>query len=124
MAIAALTDRAQAGRLPAERLRTYAGREDVVVLGLPRGAIATGGTRVLNEQLVNSLDMPREWVEAIDAKEMRELERRLLGGAVVLDRRITPARGQEKLASAAYPTSDRVGRAAPRVGIRDEALTR
>jgi erythromycin esterase-like protein/predicted phosphoribosyltransferase len=111
VAIATLTDRAQAGRLLAERLRKYAGREDVVVLGLPRGgvpvafelaralgapldvflvrklgvpgheelalgAIATGGTRVLNEQLVNSLDMPREWVEAIDAKEMRELERR------------------------------------------------
>src|SRR5688500_18632457 len=43
---------------------------------LALGAIATGGTRVLNEQLIRSLDMPREWVEAIDAKEMRELERR------------------------------------------------
>jgi CBS domain-containing protein len=31
---------------------------------------------------------------------------------------------QEKLASAAFQRSDRVGRAAPRVGIRDEALRR
>jgi len=31
---------------------------------------------------------------------------------------------QEKLASAAFDRSDRVGRAAPRAGIRDEALTR
>src|SRR5206468_2327164 len=104
-------DRAHAGRLLAERLRKYAGRKDVIVLGLPRGgvpvaseiaraleapldvflvrklgvpgheelalgAIATGGTRVLNEQLIESLGIPREWIEAIDAKEMRELERR------------------------------------------------
>src|SRR4051812_22906020 len=76
-------DRTEAGRLLAERLRGYAGRDDVVVLGLPRGgvpvafevaraldapldvflvrklgvpgheelafgAIATGGTRVVN----------------------------------------------------------------------------
>src|SRR3979490_1759181 len=102
-------DRAQAGRLLAERLRGRVSG-DVVVLGLPRGgvpvafevaraleapldvflvrklgvpgheelafgAIATGGTRVLNQQLVESLDIPHEWIEAIDAKEMRELER-------------------------------------------------
>jgi erythromycin esterase-like protein/predicted phosphoribosyltransferase len=104
-------NRAEAGRLLAERLRDYAGREDVVVLGLPRGgvpvafeiaraldapldvflvrklgvpgheevalgAIATGGVRVLNKQLIESLDIPPEWIEAIDAKERRELERR------------------------------------------------
>jgi erythromycin esterase-like protein/predicted phosphoribosyltransferase len=102
-------DRAQAGRVLAERLRPRV-TGDVVVLGLPRGgvpvafevaraldapldvfvvrklgvpgdeelafgAVATGGTRVLNEQLIESLDIPREWIEAIDAKEMRELER-------------------------------------------------
>jgi erythromycin esterase-like protein/predicted phosphoribosyltransferase len=39
------------------------------------GAIATGGTRVLSQRLVESLAIPREWIEAIDAKEMRELER-------------------------------------------------
>jgi erythromycin esterase-like protein/predicted phosphoribosyltransferase len=104
-------NRAEAGRLLAERLRDYAGRDDVVVLGLPRGgvpvafeiaraldapldvflvrklgvpgheevalgAIATGGVRVLNKQLIESLDIPPEWIEAIDAKERRELERR------------------------------------------------
>jgi erythromycin esterase-like protein/predicted phosphoribosyltransferase len=111
MAATTLSDRAHAGRLLAERLRKYAGRDDVIVLALPRGgvpvafeiaqalrapldvflvrklgapghdelalgAIATGGVRVLNTQLIESLGIPREWVEAIDAKEMRELERR------------------------------------------------
>lgn len=104
-------DRPEAGRLLAERLRDYAGRDDVVVLALPRGgvpvafeiaealgapldvflvrklgvpgqeelalgAIATGGTRVLNKELVDQLQLPAEWLEAIDAKERRELERR------------------------------------------------
>jgi len=104
-------DRAEAGRLLAERLREYAGRDDVIVLALPRGgvpvafevaraldapldvflvrklgvpgheelalgAIATGGTRVLNTRLIESLGLPAEWIEAIDAKERRELDRR------------------------------------------------
>jgi erythromycin esterase-like protein/predicted phosphoribosyltransferase len=104
-------NRTEAGRLLAERLRGYAGRDDVIVLGLPRGgvpvaheiaqalgvpldvflvrklgvpgheelafgAIATGGTRVLNKQLLESLDVPAEWIEAVDAKERRELDRR------------------------------------------------
>ena len=104
-------DRSEAGRLLAERLHAYSGRDDVLVLGLPRGgvpvafeiarelgapldvflvrklgvpgreefalgAIATGGTRVLNKQLIESLNIPPEWIEAIDAKERRELERR------------------------------------------------
>jgi erythromycin esterase-like protein/predicted phosphoribosyltransferase len=104
-------NRVEAGRLLAERLREYAGRDDVVVLALPRGgvpvasevaraldapldvfvvrklgvpgheevalgAIATGGTRVLNTRVIESLDIPAEWLEAIDAKERRELERR------------------------------------------------
>jgi putative phosphoribosyl transferase len=111
MATTSFRDRAHAGRLLAQRLRHYAGRDDLIVLGLPRGgvpvafevareldapldvflvrklgvpgheelalgAIATGGTRVLNEPLVESLEIPREWIEAIDAREMRELERR------------------------------------------------
>ncbi len=104
-------NRAEAGRLLAERLREYAGRDDVIVLALPRGgvpvayevarelgapldvflvrklgvpgheelalgAIATGGVRVLNPAVVQGLRIPRDWIEAIDAKEMRELERR------------------------------------------------
>jgi predicted phosphoribosyltransferase len=104
-------DRAEAGRLLAERLREYAGRDDVVILGLPRGgvpvafeiaaaldapldvflvrklgvpgheeyalgAIASGGVRVLNTALIERLGLPAEWIEAIDAKERRELDRR------------------------------------------------
>ncbi len=104
-------DRVEAGRLLAKELHEYRGRDDVIVLGLPRGgvpvafeiaqtlrcpldaflvrklrvpghqelafgAIATGGTRVLNKPVVESLDLPPEWIEAIDARERRELERR------------------------------------------------
>jgi erythromycin esterase-like protein/predicted phosphoribosyltransferase len=104
-------DRADAGRLLAERLSHYSGRDDVVVLGLPRGgvpvafeiaraleapldvflvrklgvpgheeyalgAIASGGVRVLNKELIERLGLPAEWIEAIDAKERRELDRR------------------------------------------------
>jgi predicted phosphoribosyltransferase len=43
------------------------------------GAVATGGTRVLHKGVVESLDIPSEWIEAIDAKERRELERRERG---------------------------------------------
>ena len=40
------------------------------------GAIATGGIRVLNTPVVESLNLPAEWIEAIDAKARRELRRR------------------------------------------------
>src|SRR4051794_6259739 len=104
-------NRAEAGRLLAERLRQFAGRDDVVVLGLPRGgvpvafevaraldapldvflvrklgvpgheelafgAIASGGTRVLNQQLIDSLNLPRETIEAVASRELQELQRR------------------------------------------------
>ena len=104
-------NRSEAGRLLAERLAEYAGRDDVIVLGLPRGgvpvafevaralqapldvfvvrklgvpgdeelalgAVASGGTRVLNTQLAEQLELPAEWIEAIDARERRELDRR------------------------------------------------
>jgi erythromycin esterase-like protein/predicted phosphoribosyltransferase len=39
------------------------------------GAIATGGTRFVNKALLEQLDLPAEWIEAVDAKERRELER-------------------------------------------------
>src|SRR6184192_2449303 len=87
----AFPNRTEAGRLLAEKLEKYAGRDDVIVLGLPRGgvpvayevaralrvpldvfivrklgvpgfeelavgAIASGGVRVLNEDVARALD--------------------------------------------------------------------
>ena len=43
---------------------------------LAMGAIASGGVRVLNEDIVNYLGIPDEVIEAIAAVERRELERR------------------------------------------------
>jgi putative phosphoribosyl transferase len=49
-------------------------------LGLPEqeelamGAIATGGVRVLNEEVVRALDIPDEIVDAMAEKAERELE--------------------------------------------------
>src|SRR5262245_42629692 len=40
------------------------------------GAIASGGTRALDREAIDRLGIPAEWIEAIDAKERRELERR------------------------------------------------
>jgi predicted phosphoribosyltransferase len=58
---------------------------DVVVvrkLGLPGqqelaiGAIATGGVRVLNREVVDSLRVPDKVIDKVAAREQRELERR------------------------------------------------
>src|SRR6266568_1331056 len=43
---------------------------------LAMGAIATGGVRVLNEDVVDYLRIPGEVIEAVAADELRELERR------------------------------------------------
>ncbi|MBM3817628.1 MAG: phosphoribosyltransferase [Acidimicrobiia bacterium] len=57
-------DRGEAGRMLADRLRDYAGRDDVVVLGLPRGGVpvAYEVARVLNAPLdvfvVRKLGLP------------------------------------------------------------------
>jgi putative phosphoribosyl transferase len=104
-------NRAEAGRRLAEKLQRYAGREDVIVLGLPRGgvpvayevaqrlhapldvfivrklgvpgfeelalgAIASGGVRVLNEDVVRVLPNANELVESVTARELAELQRR------------------------------------------------
>jgi predicted phosphoribosyltransferase len=104
-------DRAAAGRLLGEKLSTYADRDDVIVLGLPRGgvpvayevakalrapldvfivrklgvpgfeelaagAIASGGVRVLNEEVVRALPNAGEIIESVTQREMIELERR------------------------------------------------
>jgi putative phosphoribosyl transferase len=51
-------------------------------LGLPgheelaMGAIASGGVRVLNEDLVRTLRIPQREIDAVAAQEQRELERR------------------------------------------------
>jgi predicted phosphoribosyltransferase len=107
----AFPNRAEAGRLLGERLQKYAGRNDVIVLGLPRGgvpvayevaqrlgipldvfivrklgvpgfeelaagAIASGGVRVLNEDVLRALPNADEIIESVTAKETAELERR------------------------------------------------
>lgn len=43
---------------------------------LAMGAIATGGTRILNSRVVDYLDISDETIEAVAAREQRELERR------------------------------------------------
>ena len=104
-------NRAEAGRLLAQQLEKYAGRDDVIVLGLPRGgvpvayevaqklgvaldvfivrklgvpgfeelavgAIASGGVRVLNEDVMRALPNAQEIIESVTAKETKEVERR------------------------------------------------
>jgi putative phosphoribosyl transferase len=104
-------DRRDAGQRLAQRLTSYAGCDDVLVLGLPRGgvpvafevaralgapldvflvrklgvpgreelamgAIATGGVRVLNPEVVGPLEIPDEVIDAVAAEERDELERR------------------------------------------------
>ena len=104
-------DRHHAGRVLAGRLRAYAGRDDVLVLGLPRGgvpvayevarslgaaldvfvvrklgvpqqpelamgAIASGGVRVLNEDVVRWYRIPQDVIELVARDEERELVRR------------------------------------------------
>src|SRR5438270_7107661 len=107
----AFLNRAEAGRLLVGKLEKYAGRNDVIVLGLPRGgvpvayevaqrlgvpldvfivrklgvpgfeelaagAIASGGVRVLNEDVLRALPNADKIVEAVTAKETAEMERR------------------------------------------------
>src|SRR5213596_3328216 len=107
----AFVNRTEAGGLLAEKLEKYSNRNDVVVLGLPRGgvpvayevakrlnapldvfivrklgvpgfeelaagAIASGGVRVLNEDVVRAIPYATEAIEAVTAKETAELQRR------------------------------------------------
>lgn len=43
---------------------------------LAMGAIATGGTRILNSRVLDNLDISDEAIETVVAREQRELERR------------------------------------------------
>jgi putative phosphoribosyl transferase len=104
-------DRAEAGEELAGHLRRYAGRADVIVLGLPRGgvpvaaavagaldapldvftvrklgvpghrelamgAIASGGARVLDHQLIAEIGVNSAQLAAVVAEEEQELARR------------------------------------------------
>ena len=107
----AFANRTEAGRLLAEKLGEYADRNDVIVLGLPRGgvpvayevakrlrapldvfivrklgvpgfeelaagAIASGGVRVLNEEVMRAIPHAEEAIEAVTERETTELQRR------------------------------------------------
>lgn len=104
-------DRRDAGRKLAVQLSGYAGRADVLVLGLPRGgvpvayevaralaapldvflvrklgvpgheelavgAVASGGVRVLNREVMKRRRIPRRVVNEVTAAELQELGRR------------------------------------------------
>jgi putative phosphoribosyl transferase len=104
-------DRVQAGSMLAERLKAYANRKDVTVLGIPRGgvpvafeiaetlgvqldvfvarklgvpgqeelafgAIASGGIRVLDTEIIEAIGISRTSIEEVSARERRELDRR------------------------------------------------
>jgi putative phosphoribosyl transferase len=47
------------------------GREELAM-----GAIASGGARVLNDEVIRSLEVPEETIASVAADEQRELERR------------------------------------------------
>ena len=107
----AFQNRIEAGRLLAEKLEKYADRDDVIVLGLPRGgvpvasevakrlrvpldvfivrklgvpgfeelaagAIASGGVRVLNEDVMRAIPHADEAIEIVTARETEEMQRR------------------------------------------------
>ena len=107
----AFTDRRHAGRVLASRLTKYAGRDDVIVLALPRGgvpvayevasalsapmdvflvrklgtpghrelamgAIASGGVRVVNADVVQWYGISEAAIDRIAREEQEELERR------------------------------------------------
>src|SRR5262245_30414452 len=105
----AFPNREEAGRQLAGKLEKYAGRNDVMVLGLPRGgvpvayevarrlraaldvfivrklgvrgfeelaagAIASGGVRVLNQEVVRAIPYASEAIETVTVKETAELQ--------------------------------------------------
>ncbi len=109
--MASFRDRRDAGRRIASRLTEYKDREDVVVLGLPRGgvpvacevakelsapldvyivrklgtpgreelamgAIASNGARILNDDVIAALSIPKDDIERRTKQERAEIARR------------------------------------------------
>lgn len=106
-----LKNRKAAGQALAEALQEYKQRDDVIVLGLPRGgvpvavevaeslgaeldlmlvrklgapgqkelamgAIASGGNRVMNEDVVRALNISEDAIRQVEESERKELQRR------------------------------------------------
>jgi predicted phosphoribosyltransferase len=84
-------DRTEAGQVLAERLRTYAGREDVVVLALPRGGVPVA------HEVAKALGAPLGVfvVRKIGVPGHEELAMGAIasGGVLVLDDRLIQALG-------------------------------
>ena len=109
--VSRFANRREAGRELASKLRQYAGRDDVVVLALPRGgvpvayelaealdapldifvvrklgmpghpeyamgAIASGGVRVISDDVIRWYGISPAAIEAVAREELAELERR------------------------------------------------
>ena len=105
------SDRSEAGLYLARRLADLSGRNDLLVLGIPRGgvpvayevakalhapldvivvrklgfpgeeelamgAIASGGVRVLNQEVLQTMRVPPRIIDIVAAQELKELERR------------------------------------------------
>jgi putative phosphoribosyl transferase len=105
------SDRTEAGCKLANKLTTYANRDDVIVLAIPRGgvavgfevaarlhapldifllrklgvpgqeelafgAIASGGVRVLDRDIIEALGITDKEIEQVTSKELKELKRR------------------------------------------------
>ncbi len=99
-------DRHDAGRQLAERLGEYAGRDDVIVLGIPRGGVIVGA------EIARLLDLPIDVVVASKIGAPGNPEYAI--GAVDSDGRVTanPEAGYEvsELENLARDVRDRVAR--------------
>lgn len=109
--MAPFKDRRDAGRKLAQKLASYAGQPNLLILALPRGgvpvsyevavalnapldifivrklglpgreelaigAIASGGVRVLNRDIIRALSIPDEVIKFVASRELAELRRR------------------------------------------------
>src|SRR2546430_9941828 len=85
------TDRREAGRALASRLRRYAGRDDVIVLALPRGGVPVA------YEVAKALEAPLDVfvVRKLGVPGHRELAMGAIasGGVLVVDEGLTRALG-------------------------------